>query len=146
RSSPKAHQPQPTRCRSRPPSSTATARRPTRAAALAVEGSCAPEPRSTQRRGDAAGLIGSRHVEGGFPDGDLAGAQHPDFDTESAHRRAGVGILPLAAPGVADGVAHQRAKLLVEPVALLLRTARGEEGPQRLAAAKFRYVAKAHDA
>src|SRR5262249_19825125 len=100
---------------------------------------------SPQHLRDAAGLIGARHVEGGFPHRDLTVAHDPGLGAEAAHARAAVGVLPFAAPYVGDDVAHERAELFVEAIVLLPRAARRKERAQRFAAVQFGHGARAHD-
>jgi hypothetical protein len=102
--------------------------------------------RSAQKVGDAVRLVGASAVERRLPGRDFAVAHDPDFDAEAPHGGAALCVLPFAFPDVGDGVVHQRAEAFLEPIALLLAAARGEEGAQRFATAKLRHRPETHHA
>jgi hypothetical protein len=63
--------------------------------------------------GEAAQLVSAPHIEGRFPDRDLAAAHDPNLDTEPTHGESAVGILPFAVPYIGHCVIHQCAKLFL---------------------------------
>lgn len=102
--------------------------------------------RSTQRLLDVDSQIRGSRVERCFPYRNLAVPHLPNFDAETPHAPACVGVVPLAVPEVRDNVIHQRAEILFEAIALLPDASRREELPERVVSPEPRDYTKSDDA
>jgi hypothetical protein len=101
---------------------------------------------STHRLADIDVLICGRSIECRFPNRDLAVAHGSDLNAKSLHALTGASIFLFSVPNVRHDIVHQRAKLLSEPIPLLLGTSGHKELAKRVAPSEFRDNAEPHNA